>query len=420
MGKPVYTVTQRVTSKGNDAADNRGDPEYAAELKLKIDAAMSAGADRSESDLVIDDVAAVAPEKKLGKPSAVETMRGLSVTHRLNEMFTIIRNSTFIFPEMLMMGVIAQWYGLPNSGKTLMLIHLLREAIKDDCIEARDVFYINADDNFVGVYDKGRIFENMGANLISPDASGVSPSEIINLILKIAEEGDAEGKLVILDTQKKFTDMMSKTAQSQFFAALRKFTAQSGTVLLLGHANKHPNLEGELVYEGTGDTKADLDTQHSLNIMSNRTDESQEIVFKCEKDRGKVAMRLGFEYTKTKDMTYLDMVDSIRPVDKHSSTRRKAAKEADALRSKYESVIEFVTALLADEGEMNESDINAAHGAKKLETAAEITGSELKKGLDAMIGIEWTMRRDKTRGNAKVYDLIGAEADRYQKGKDGE
>ena len=61
-----------------------------------------------------------------------------------------------------------------------------------------------------------------------------------------------------------------------------------------------------------------------------------------------------------------------------------------------------------------------AHGAKKLETAAEITGSELKRGLDAMIGIEWTMRRDKTRGNAKVYDLIGAEADRYQKGKDGE
>ena len=42
-------------------------------------------------------------------------------------------------------------------------------------------------------------------------------------------------------------------------SCIQAFVAAGGTIILLGHCNKHRSLDGRLIYEGVGDLKADVD-----------------------------------------------------------------------------------------------------------------------------------------------------------------
>lgn len=378
-----------------------------------VDELVRAGCEIS-APRVIDE----SPEEK--KISPLEQLRGMCVTHNLEQMKGVINNSVFIFEKMLMTGVISEWYAWPNGGKTLLFMYLLREAVRAGRIDAANVLYINADDNYEGLYYKGLICKEMGVTMISPEQNDTKPHEVIRLIVDMAKTGEAEGRFVVLDTLKKFTDMMNKKSQSDLFAALRVFTSKGGTVHLNGHANKHLDTEGRLVYEGTSDTKNDIDIQYAIYNMSEREDERQVVEFRCEKDRGKIAMKVAFEYQKGHDMSYTDMLDSVRPLDEAESARAKKERRTEALRNEFESVLEFVTALLREKGEMIETDIIAARKDGAIDTAGEISETELRKGLTNLDGIAWTIRRDRTRNNAKVYSLTGANAGLYQRGKNGE
>jgi hypothetical protein len=116
----------------------------------------------------------------------------------------------FILGRLAILGQLTLFSAPPNAGKTLLTIWLLRQAIKAGDIVASDVFYINADDNFRGLVDKLSIAETMGFKMLAPGHKGFEPDKFLNYVKKMVADNNARGKVIILDTVKKFTDVMDK------------------------------------------------------------------------------------------------------------------------------------------------------------------------------------------------------------------
>jgi hypothetical protein len=370
---------------GNDPNDNKGDPEYVNKIK--------------------------------SEPTALEKLKRLSVTNRIDEMEANLRNDVFIFPGLALSGQITLFYAWPNTGKTIFFLRFIRDAIKSGQIIGADVFYINADDSYKGLFTKGKVAKEFGFEMISPSEAGKSPNEILDLLVEVSADDDAGGKIVLLDTLKKFADMMSKTSQAHLYEVLRRFTAKGGTVIIAGHANKHKNPDGNLVYEGTGDTKNDVDCVYAMYQLSDPQDEYQVVEFRREKDRGDVIPKVSYRYKKAPGMHYLDMVNSITHMDDQEASRVATDIKINELKEKYEAEILFVTGLLKGNGAMNQSALLQALKANP-DLSGEITGRSLKTALKKLTDIAWTAERgDK---NALFFNLIGAEADQYRRVSRGE
>jgi hypothetical protein len=218
------------------------------------------------------------------EPTALDQLRNLSATNRITEMEANLQNEEYIFPDLALSGQITLFYSWPNTGKTIFFLRFICDAIRDERVKAKDVFYINADDNYTGLYTKAKIADKHGFAMISPSEAGVLPQDILTMLATISAENDASGKVILLDTLKKFADMMSKNSQKDLYEILRRFNAKGGTALIAGHANKHKNAEGELVYEGTSDTMADVDCAYSMYRMTDAQEEVQIVEFRREKD----------------------------------------------------------------------------------------------------------------------------------------
>ena len=86
----------------------------------------------------------------------------------------------------------------------------------------------------------------------------------------IQKEGEADGKIIICDTLKKFASVLNKGEVADILHVFREFAAAGGTVILLGHCNKHRSLDGRLIYEGVQDLKADVDNMFGLDPLNDK------------------------------------------------------------------------------------------------------------------------------------------------------
>jgi hypothetical protein len=109
--------------------------------------------------------------------------------------------------------------------------------------------------------------------------------------------------------------------------------------MLLGHANKDLGPEGELIYEGVGDIKADSDIQYAIYNLSERKDERQVRKFVNIKDRGRCEMERVVDYAKAPELTYLEMLDSVRTVDGDGVKRQEAQRRREAVHDRLSCII---------------------------------------------------------------------------------
>ena len=380
----ISKVLLPADEKGNDPSDHRGD----ANIWQKVER----------------------------EPKALDRLRHLSVTNRITEMEANLQNEEYIFPDLALSGQIALFYAWPNTGKTIFFLKFIRDAISDGRVKAEDVFYINADDSYKGLFTKAKLAKEIGFVMISPSEAGVSHQDILTMLVEISADDDASGKVILLDTLKKFADMMSKSSQADLYETLRRFITKGGTVILAGHANKHKNGEGKLVYEGTSDTMNDVDCVYSMYRMTDAQEETQIVEFRREKDRGDVIAKVSYQYRKN-GTSYLAMLDSIERIDDDEAQKVIAERHRQELKEQYETERLFVTTLIHKKGPLNESSILKAL-AKDDDLNGEITKRGLTTALKNLINICWTMKRG--ANHAKVYNLMGADAREYQKHSNGE
>ncbi len=139
----------------------------------------------------------------------------------------------------------------PNGGKTTIL-----NWVCGQISEIAEITYVNADcsgANLKMYYDYAK---QHGFQLVNFDMANTTPEEFIQSLL---ESPDLTRQIFILDTLKKFVDLMSKYSVKTFMKQLRQLCARGATFVLLAHTNKHKGADGLPQFEGVGDVKSDCD-----------------------------------------------------------------------------------------------------------------------------------------------------------------
>jgi len=216
--------------------------------------------------------------------------------------------------DIALAGEVSIWYAPPNSGKTLIALHLAMEAASNGRIAPQDIFYVNVDDSAAGVAAKIKALDDYGIHGLAEGEQGFRATSLIPAIEEMIDSGSAHGKLIILDTLKKFTDLMSKKDSAAFGKIARRFAMSNGTIVALAHTNKHRGANSKLVYAGTSDFFEDSDSCYYIDVAQDGPNE-RIVEFECFKHRGGTARKAYFSYDTNPGLDYVERLASICQVD---------------------------------------------------------------------------------------------------------
>lgn len=337
-----------------------------------------------------------------------------NITEGLEIMRKRMLTDVFVMDGVALLGQLTAIYAPPNTGKTLLTIRMLIDSVKAGRIDPQNVFYINADDTYSGLITKGDIFKKRGLRLIAPGINGFEVKRFPQYLDQLIKDGKAHGVIIVLDTLKKFSDLMDKSNISRFMVIARKFAAHGGTMIMLGHTNKRRDGEKKLIVGGTSDVVDDSDCAFVIDAKpTGLGDTTKTIIFENIKCRGDVEREICFSYSIESGKTYAEKLDS---VIKHSQSDLNEARkriEQDELREKDGFVIELIQEAIRG-GIVRKTEIIVA---ARRGGAGHHT--KVRAVIDRYQGKLWgfTVAGD----NAHVYYLIGAQstAEEYEARKWG-
>ena len=185
-----------------------------------------------------------------------DPFKGLLLMEVTEEIIQNIADAKFAWRELIPEGHMVVICSKANGGKTTLMVHIAGEMAK----AGYRVMYINADASASDIKDYKFHAMEYGYSLINPDLTNGTAEKVTEELKQISiAEGDFSKVVIVLDTLKKFGDMMNKTKSKQFNTLLRTLTAKGITVICLAHTNKHDDKEGKPIFEGTGDLRNDFD-----------------------------------------------------------------------------------------------------------------------------------------------------------------
>lgn len=321
-------------------------------------------------------------------------------------------------------AILGQWtaiYAKPNSGKTLLTVHLLIEAVRSGNINGADVFYINADDTQKGLIQKLELAEKYGLHMLSPGHSGFDANLLLRYLQKMIEDETAGGKILILDTLKKFTDIMDKRVSSEFGKVMRAFVSHGGTVIVLAHTNKNRDANGKVVFSGTSDIVDDADCAYTLDATEAGGD-SKTVLFENFKQRGDVAREVAYTYSTREGQSYDALLASVCELDEEKKKAHQEQARVAMMLVRNADAIEAITETIQSGVSLKTELIEAAS------KASGISKQKISKALDAHTGEAWQSghrwRQVRLEHNAKQYHLLTVwmpkPVNDYQAAKDGD
>jgi hypothetical protein len=301
----------------------------------------------------------------------------------------------FVLEDLAILGQATAIYAQFNTGKTLLTLWLLIESIKAHRIKGEDIFYINVDDTFKGLVTKNGIAEQYGFHMIGSNLNGFDPDNFTDYMKQMIADNTARGKIIILDTLKKFTDLMDKKKGTAFMKGAREFVQAGGTLIMLAHTNKHKDAGGKAVYGGTNDIPSDADCVFTLDTVSD-DGITKQVLFENNKNRGNVAKEKAFSY-RLEAKNYHDLLESVAMED---DTAAKQAKQDKAINAKREKDKHAIDAII------NTIEQGITIKTELIESAFDFSGvskAKLKVALKDYTGDLWI--ESAGSHNAKNYTL---------------
>ena len=341
---------------------------------------------------------------------ALNSLRELtkySITGQSAELRKKMLVEKFVLKDIALMGQWTVIYGAPNSGKTLITNWLLRESIMSDDIDGEVVHYINADDTFAGLIQKIELAENWGMHILAPGHKGLVVGQVMDLLSRLGDDGSATGTVVILDTLKKFTDLMDKKLASQFGVTARGFVSAGGTLIALAHTNKHVGVDGKRIPSGTSDISDDSDCVFVIDKISSdeRDGETTHTVeFTNIKARGDVSSKVGFSYKKLLGQSYHDLLSTVKPIDRTHLEEVKEQAHAQSALDDDVSVIETVCQLIEGGTVTKDKIIKCTHDLTGESISRVRSVLEQRAGLEYARGHRWSV--SKGANNRYIYAVL--------------
>ena len=258
--------------------------------------------------IIIENASPWKPEKKC-------TLDEFALNGTAQQMEKKMLDDKFILWKMALLGQSTIYYAKPNMGKTLIILALIIRAINEKTINPEDLFFINADDTHKGLVYKLKIAEKYGFKMLAPGYNDFKPAQLSEYLDVMITNDTARGKILILDTVKKFVDLMKKSQASEFGEVIRRFVSHGGSVIMLAHVNKHRDAEMKVVYSGTADLVDDCDCAYIGDFAGDEVNGYRMVRFENIKCRGDVARETCFRYLIKEGTPYYDKLESVEPVD---------------------------------------------------------------------------------------------------------
>jgi|GEM_PF-1543920 len=301
----------------------------------------------------------------------------------------------FVLEDLAILGQATVLYAQFNTGKTLLTLWLLTESIKAHRIKGEDVYYINVDDTFKGLITKNDIAEQYGFHMIGSNMKGFDPDKFTDYMKQMIDDDTARGKVIILDTLKKFTDLMDKKKGTEFMKRAREFVQAGGTLIMLAHTNKNKGADGKVIYGGTNDIASDADCVFTLDTVSD-DGITKQVLFENIKNRGNVAKEKAFSY-RLEAENYHDLLKSVAMQDDTAAEQAKKDRAINAKREADKYAIDAITSTI---------QLGITLKTKLIESAHDFSGiskPKLTAALEDYTGVSWI--ESLGANNAKTYKL---------------
>jgi hypothetical protein len=305
-------------------------------------------------------------------------------------------SDVFVLIELAILGQATVYFAQFNTGKTLLILWLLIESIKAGRIKGEDVFYINADDTYNGLVTKNELAKQYGFHMIAPNLNGFDPDKFTDYLKEIIDGDTAQGAVIVLDSLKKFTDLMDKKKGTAFMKRAREFVQAGGTLIMLAHTNKNKGVDGKSVYGSTNDIPSDADCVYTIDEVSN-DGITKTVLFENIKSRGNVAREKAFSYL-VDVKNYHELLESVDIGDGATAERAKHEKAANAKRGKDNDAIDAIINTIEQGITLKTELINAAFefsgvSKKKIkDTLAEFTGDLWIESVGARNATNYTLK----------------------------
>ena len=269
-----------------------------------------------------------APETTPRAPGTVNPLTRFSLKDSLLDLEKQRVEQRLILGPIGLLGQALVIYALANTGKTLIVLYLLIEAIKRGLLDPAKLYYINMDDNSSGLVDKVRLSVEYGFHMLADGHRGFEAKNFRIAMETMVQNNTASGVVVVIDTLKKFVNTMNKEHSAEFTRLVRQFSLKGGTVIALSHANKNPGPDGKIKYTGTTDIVDDFDCAYTLQAISTQPDGHIKVVeFTNIKRRGDVAETAAYSYCTERGLTYSELLTSVQEVDPDQLEPLKQAAE---------------------------------------------------------------------------------------------
>jgi hypothetical protein len=291
-------------------------------------------ANKPNADVIIDIPALPSQHNDIADVEGFDLSK-FSLRGSSKEMQSQMLDDKFILGRMALLGQSTVFYAKPNAGKTLLTLWLLIEAIKSGEIKGSDVFYVNADDNFKGLTYKLELAERWGFEMLAPSYNGFDTAQLAVYLHSLVLEDKARGKILILDTMKKFMDIMDKRKGTEFGKQIRAFVSHGGSMVMLAHVNKHRDADKKLQYSGTSDVVDDCDCAYMLDEIAVTTDGMKTVKFENIKSRGDVASTATYRYDAADGTIYKARLESVISVSDEQVKSLEQSKAIDAMCAKH-------------------------------------------------------------------------------------
>ena len=216
---------------------------------------------------------------------------------------------------------------MSGGGKTtIMFFEVCPALAQSGCI----VWYIDADSPASDHKKMKEVADRYGFKLLNPDVNaGTTMDGLVKTLRTIADShADLTNYVFVVDTLKKAADLMSKGSVKGFYQLARKLSNLGATVILLGHANKYRDKEGNLVFEGVGDIRSDSDELIYFERRSNVND-GIDVTTVIDPDKGAkvrgIFQPISFHVSESREVTQYK--DSLPLIDRTATANIKATDD---------------------------------------------------------------------------------------------